>query len=201
MAVVMGRVLLIEDDGRVARSWRRLLRSEGWDVDGASTLASARRTLDRTDDYDVVLLDLSLPDGRGLVLIPELNERRPSPKIVVITGEANADLHVDLVDKVDAVIPKPIAPETVRTLMNKMARSADGEPRLADFAAQHRLSPNETRVLELAANGASRAEIADTLGCKTSAISTYWKRIAAKTGCRGQREVIAKLWRHSQSLR
>ena len=63
------------------------------------------------------------------------------------------------------------------------------------------MSPNERRLLAIAADGGGRSVAADVLGCKPSAISTYWKRISKKTSCHGQRDIFAKLWRHSTTLR
>lgn len=53
------RVLLVEDDEPVAESLRRGLKHYSYDVEWVTTGAAA---LDRTDPYDVVLLDLGLPD-------------------------------------------------------------------------------------------------------------------------------------------
>lgn len=195
-----GRALVVEDDARVARSWVRLLSLEGWDVESVVTLDAAREAIDGDEEFDVVLLDVRLPDGRGLALLPELNQRRPSPKIVVITGEADAALSVELVGQVDAVIPKPLTSQDLRDLIAKIGRDASA-PQLEDFAGYFGLSPNEARVLELAAGGADKLEIATALGCKPTAVATYWKRISKKTECRGQRDIFAKLWRHSQSVR
>ena len=53
--------------------------------DGASTLAEARQCL-RQNEYDLVILDLTLPDGNGGCLIPELRNKHPSPDIVVLSA-------------------------------------------------------------------------------------------------------------------
>jgi two-component system response regulator EvgA len=85
-------VLLVDDNARVRATLAMLLRwSRGWEVvgeaeDGATAcaLAAARRP-------DLVLLDLSLPDGDGLSLLPRLRALDPPPRVVLLTGEP-ADL-------------------------------------------------------------------------------------------------------------
>jgi DNA-binding NarL/FixJ family response regulator len=198
--IVSGRVLVVEDEAMVARSWMRLLSLDGWTVQGADTLNAALDVLADGDEFDVVLLDVVLPDGSGVSLLPELNRQRPVPKIVVITASADASLAVELTGQVDAVIPKPMSPGLLRTLLAKIATDVSSA-QLKDFARHYQLSPNETRLLELASWGADMTSLAEALGCKRSAINTYWKRISKKTGARGQRNIFAKLWRWAQTVR
>ena len=63
------------------------------------------------------------------------------------------------------------------------------------YAAEHSLSPQETRVLAAAVSGTANKVAAGELSCNRSTISTYWKRIFSKTGCRSQREVLGHLIR------
>jgi len=195
----LGRLLVVEDDTKVARSWCRLLAVDGWDLSSAGTLAEARTAL-RREPFDVVLLDVRLGDDYGLELLPLLNAMRPRPRVVVITGSANATLAVELMDQVDAVVPKPVPSFLIRKLVGKATRDISQE-QLEEFSRVHGLSPNERLLLQIAADGGSKAMAAEAIGCKPSAISTYWKRISKKTSCHGQRDIFAKLWRHSHLVR
>lgn len=195
----LGHLLVVEDDAKVARSWCRLLTIDGWDLTPAANLEEAYAALDE-HLFDAVLLDVRLGEESGLTLLPLLTSLLPRPRIVVITGSADAVLAVELMDQVDAVVPKPVPTFLVRRLVGKATRDVSG-PRLDEFARLHGLSPNERRLLEIAAMGGDKATAATLLGCKPSAIGTYWKRISKKTACRGQRDVFAKLWRHSHTLR
>ena len=62
------RLLVVEDEHRLADRLARGLREEGFAVDTASTTALAR-DLASGADYDLVLLDLKLPDGSGIELL------------------------------------------------------------------------------------------------------------------------------------
>lgn len=65
------RVLIIEDDRGIAGGLRSGLRALGWVAEHAATLSAARAAL-ASEPYDVVLLDLGLPDGDGLGLLRQL---------------------------------------------------------------------------------------------------------------------------------
>src|SRR5687768_14832916 len=81
--------LLVEDNPGDARFLRELLAESGGDAQlelvHVSTLAQALERLNG-DDIDVVLLDLSLPDGHGLETVARTTAAAPGIPIVVLTG-------------------------------------------------------------------------------------------------------------------
>lgn len=81
------KILYVEDNPDDADLLSRFLQRHARDfwVDWAKNLAAARSSLAATD-YDLVLIDLRLPDGSGLDLLPEIQERRPSAATVILTG-------------------------------------------------------------------------------------------------------------------
>jgi len=80
------RSLLIVDD---EVSFRTLIGKElkraGYMVDGAGNLAEARQALSRRA-FDLVLLDVRMPDGSGLQLLPEIKEQWPATEVVMLTA-------------------------------------------------------------------------------------------------------------------
>lgn len=88
--------LHVEDD----EDLRRVLAMVGTELavfDGVTTLEAARQAL-RNNRYDLVLLDLDLPDGCGLSLLAEIESLHPAPSVVVLSGletELPKDCHVD----------------------------------------------------------------------------------------------------------
>jgi PAS domain S-box-containing protein len=82
------RLLLVEDDPLTARIMARLLRSNGYTVIAANTLADARAV--PIDEIDLVVSDLSLPDGNGLDLMRDLASRVDVPGIA-LTGYGMED--------------------------------------------------------------------------------------------------------------
>ncbi|GDY33513.1 response regulator transcription factor [Gandjariella thermophila] len=75
------RILVVEDDDRVARGLVTALRHAGYQVRRAATAAAARQAA----PADVVLLDLGLPDEDGLALLRELR-RRESTAVIAVTA-------------------------------------------------------------------------------------------------------------------
>jgi DNA-binding response OmpR family regulator len=75
------RILVVEDDDRVARGLATALRHAGYDVARVATAAAAREA----PRADVVLLDLGLPDGDGLDVLRELS-RRPDTAVIAVTA-------------------------------------------------------------------------------------------------------------------
>ncbi len=65
------RLLLVEDDLSLSTIVERGLREDGYAVDTANTVLDARHELE-VNDYDLVILDLGLPDGSGLELCREI---------------------------------------------------------------------------------------------------------------------------------
>ncbi len=85
---VQARVLHVEDDPLQARLVRRMLQrtpDSAFEVTHVSCLADAGEVL-ATDDFDVCLLDLGLPDSRGVDAVSVVRQAAPSLPIVVVTG-------------------------------------------------------------------------------------------------------------------
>jgi DNA-binding NtrC family response regulator len=78
-------VLLVDDEDSFREITSEELGHLGHDVETAGTLADARRALGRRS-FDVVLLDLRLPDGNGLDLLAEIHESKPTTPVVVLTA-------------------------------------------------------------------------------------------------------------------
>jgi DNA-binding response OmpR family regulator len=79
------RLILIEDNDRLADSIRAGLEAEGFAVDRFDTLASARAAL-KDIEYSLILLDLGMPDGDGVGLIDSLRRAKVTTPILIITA-------------------------------------------------------------------------------------------------------------------
>ncbi|EFK06984.1 sigma-54 interaction domain protein [delta proteobacterium NaphS2] len=80
----MARILIIDDDILVQKSFSRLFKDKGHEVICAATLSAGRE--EALKNVDVIYLDLDLPDGDGLGLIDESATFPNSPEVIVITG-------------------------------------------------------------------------------------------------------------------
>ena len=101
------RLLLIEDNERLAELIRDGMAAQGFAVDHCATLADARRAL-ASADHDLVLLDLGLPDGDGIDLIRSLRRRSvPTPVLVITARNALGDRVIGLDSGADDYLVKP----------------------------------------------------------------------------------------------
>ena len=83
-AVTM-RILVVEDEQKVANALREGLESEGYAVAVASTGEDAFFRVN-TETFDVVLLDLTLPGRDGLEILRALRQRGPDTRVLILTA-------------------------------------------------------------------------------------------------------------------
>jgi DNA-binding response OmpR family regulator len=140
------RILVAEDERRVADAVARGLRREGAAVDVAPDGASALRKA-RLVGYDVVVLDRVLPELHGDDVCRALAAEQPETKVLMLTASGTLD---DLVDGLalgaDDYLPKPFAfAELVVRLRALARRPAATAPPALEFA-DLRLDPFTTTV-------------------------------------------------------
>lgn len=80
------RILLVEDDAGEAKRSRDALAENGYTVLTASSLAAARRAVARGTPFDLVFVDQNLPDGEGLMLVPQMRAAGLEAPVVLVTG-------------------------------------------------------------------------------------------------------------------
>ncbi len=80
-----GSVLIIDDEAEIRESLRTLLEIEGYEVEAAATGEEGSAHLGERS-FDLVLLDLALPDRNGLDLLAELRAQDPSLSVIMITA-------------------------------------------------------------------------------------------------------------------
>ncbi len=194
-------VFIVEDDWALATAWSRYLEMMGLRIGTARSLKDAGPHLQaerwQEAPFDVVLLDLNLPDGDGRTLIPVLELLRPAPRVAVLTGHLSSALAVELAGVSVMGIPKPIESRTLLRLIQLLGDIGNGGEAFRALHEQYRLSPKERRLVELAAAGTDNNEAARLLDCKRGTVTTYWRRIFRKTGLGSQREVLGLFIGHA----
>lgn len=95
------QVLHVEDDPDVQKVVSMMLKDEA-DIQQARTLQESRDIL-RNQSFDLVLLDIGLPDGSGLDLLDEINKLQPAPQVVIFSAQ---DISEQYVGQVAAVLRK-----------------------------------------------------------------------------------------------
>ncbi|MER6712746.1 MULTISPECIES: response regulator transcription factor [unclassified Streptomyces] len=123
------RVLLVEDDEPVAESLRRGLKRYGFEVEWVSTGAAA---LEHEGPYDVVLLDLGLPDTDGLDVCKTLRERGDVPIIVISARSDETDRVVGLEIGADDYVSKPFGVREVIARIRAVMRRVQPRTPAAD---------------------------------------------------------------------
>jgi len=124
------RVLLVEDDDPVAESLCRGLERYGFSVDWVRTAGEALAA----GEYDMVLLDLGLPDSDGLDVCRELRARGPVPIIVISARSDEVDRVVGLELGADDYVSKPFGVREVVARMRAVLRRT--RPADADTPAE-----------------------------------------------------------------
>src|SRR5512146_1611868 len=84
------RVLLVEDDTTTAKSIELMLKSEGFVVD-TTNLGEDGLEIGKLYDYDIVILDLMLPDMDGYEVLRRLRAARVATPILILSGLAELD--------------------------------------------------------------------------------------------------------------
>ena len=79
------RILVVEDDQLLNKTLSYNLSAVGYSVDGAMSKAVAIRFLEK-QDYDLIVLDVNLPDGNGFDICREVKERRPDTAVIFLTA-------------------------------------------------------------------------------------------------------------------
>ncbi len=86
----MEKVLIIDDNELVCQTLSQLVKRMGMEASWETTLRNGLENA-RCHDYDVVFLDIRLPDGSGLDILPELRRTEMPPEIIIITGFSDAN--------------------------------------------------------------------------------------------------------------
>lgn len=115
----MASILIIDDDQSVGTMLQKLVMRLGHDADAARDLEEGWQVLQRAS-FDVVLLDVNLPDGSGLDLLPRIKDLEPSPEVIIITGRGDPDgAELAVNSGAWAYIEKPILRNTLELLLSR----------------------------------------------------------------------------------
>ena len=124
----MNKILVADDNSNERNGLCRLLEHAGYDVRSAADGVEALQKV-RSDNFDLMLLDIWMPRMDGLELLAQL-PKESRPKTMVITGdEAPETLLRSLREQASAFIPKPIQPsDLLRLIKDTMATRSGPDP-------------------------------------------------------------------------
>jgi len=129
------KVLIVEDSASLALGYAAQLEDAGHEVSLSETLADARRAL-TSENFDVVLLDLQLPDGDGLTIFDAWAGKSGRPSVIVVTadGSLNRAITAMRLGAYDFLV-KPVAgTRLLTTVANAAQQSGEAQSPVEDEA-------------------------------------------------------------------
>ena len=206
----MIRVLLADDHAMVRSGLKEILADTGdITVTGEATNGHEVLAQVRAHEYDVAVLDMTMPGRSGIELIKQVKETRPKLRVLVLTmhkeeqyavralragasgyltKESAADQLVAAIRRI-AAGGAYVSPETAERLALDAGQASDAPPHTL-------LSDREFQVFQMIANGAAVGEIAKQLSLSVKTISTHKTRIMEKMRLANQAELIRYALEH-----
>ena len=124
------RILLIDDEPNILRTFRFCLEDVGHRVTTASDSAQAEELV-QSDVFDLCFLDLRLGETSGLDLLPKLRQYAPWMRVIIVTAHSSIDSALDAIRAGAAdYLVKPCSPEQLRMTATKQIRARRLEQRL-----------------------------------------------------------------------
>ena len=115
----MAIILIIDDEVSICKLLSRLIKKEGHEVSHVLSLIEGITKI-QSGQYDLVFLDVNLPDGNGLETLPEITASKSSPEVIIITGQGDPD-GAELAIKSGAwtYIEKPPVTENIKLQLSR----------------------------------------------------------------------------------
>ena len=148
------RILVIEDERKIAQFIRRGLKEEGYAVDVASD-GEEGHFLSTTNDYDIIILDLMLPKMDGMILCKKLREEKNPVSIIMLTAKDEVEDKIRGLDTgADDYLTKPFAFEEllarIRAALRKKDKTHTTKLQVADLSLDlltHRVSRGQKEII------------------------------------------------------
>ena len=113
------KIIVLEDDLIVRKNLEQQLRQRRYDVATASNIAAAQELLSK-DNFDLMFVDVRLPDGEGTDLLKQLQTRAQKPLVVIMTGFGTIESAVSCMrDGAFDYIIKPFSSDIIEFTLRK----------------------------------------------------------------------------------
>ena len=120
----LGRVLVIDDEPVVVDVLRGVLGKQGYEVEAGGDAAACRSLIESGDDWDLLLLDVMLPDVNGMQVLQWVREKRPELSVVMITAHGTIESAVTAMKSgAFHYVTKPFKNEEVRLLVSQAVQT------------------------------------------------------------------------------
>jgi len=205
-------VIIVEDEPEFRRRFAQIVESEpSMRLAGVASNRREAQALLEKEHFDVLLIDLGLPDGNGIDLIKQVSQSRPEADIMVVTVfgdeqhvvssiEAGATGYI-LKDSTPADViscirllragGSPVSPVVARSVLRAIRNRMNAEPATrAPQPESNPLSTRETEILQLLAKGMSFNEIGEILGISPHTVTAHIKKIYRKLAVHSRGEAV-----------
>jgi two-component system invasion response regulator UvrY len=196
--------ILVADDHAIVRNGLKQIVGDTSDMVVAGEASNGQEALNKAlkDDYDIVLLDITMPDRSGLDILKEIKSQKPQLPVMILSMHPEEQYAVRALKAGAAgYLTKESAPEE---LINAMRRVSGGGKYVtlslaeklasvlktgAEKLPHQTLSDREYQVLCMIASGKRVKQIADELLLSTKTIGTYRSRVLRKMNMNNNMEL------------
>lgn len=198
------RILLVDDHQLFSDGLRVLLRELAYDAE-VLTATTISQALEATGPFDLILLDLHLPDARGIDGIERLKLRHEASSVVVVSGEENpAHIRECIQHGAMGFVPKASGAAELFEAMRRILSGQTYLPRSSWFGldagaqsqASHQpfhsvhLSPRQHEVLAKLIQGKPNKVIARELGISDTTVKTHVLAVFDSLGVNNRTEAV-----------
>jgi DNA-binding NarL/FixJ family response regulator len=206
-------IVIVEDEPEFRRRFAQIIESEpSMQLVGVAASRREAQVIIDAEDFDVLLIDLGLPDGNGIDLIRHVSQKKPDADIMVVTVfgdeqhvvssiEAGATGYI-LKDSTPADViscirllragGSPVSPVVARSVLRAIRnRIGPSSPAARTATPENNpLSARETEILQLLAKGMSFIEIGEILGISPHTVTAHIKKIYRKLAVHSRGEAV-----------
>jgi DNA-binding NarL/FixJ family response regulator len=205
------KILIVDDHAVVRRGLQQIVLDEYEDiVFGEATNGQEALDVLSEQDWDVIVLDISMPGRSGLDVLKEIRKQRPEIPVLVLSIHPEDQFAVRVLRAgASGYMTKETAPEELVTAIDKVISGGTYVSRsLAELLAQDlqrdtggaslhsRLSDREFEVMVMIASGKPVSQIADELVLSVKTVSTYRARILDKVQMKSNAEITRYAIKH-----
>ncbi len=181
----MSRILLLEDDLSLITGLSFALEKQGYELDAARTIKEAE-TFWADGKYDLLILDVSLPDGSGFDICQKVRQTSKVPVIFLTASDEEISIIMGLDMGGDDYITKPFKLGVLMSRINALLRRAK------DFGASDtELSSNGIKVLLLQGQAYKNGELLDLTAAEYKLLCLFMQNPNAVLS---KEQILDKLW-------
>lgn len=193
----LGKVLVIDDNPKFLEDSLPLY---GYEVEVATDGLKAMKTLSKKNDFDIVLLDVMMPNMNGWDVLKEIRENENTKLLPIIMTTAISEeqkIVKGLKMGADDYIVKPFVLSTLLARIEAVIRRSTwnkNDSNQIDIkkvkSVNHEITPKESVVLELLTKGLNNKEIADELNITEVTVKTHLRNIYKKFNVNSRTQLV-----------